>query len=118
MQGFKNFLLHEQIKKIDIDYLLPHKDDMETAVDSLSKGRPSFDTKPITVYPVGNNYVVADGHHRLLQAILDGDTEIKANILEQDPRITSAGTIELDSSNGRFYGLDDLLDNGWLINRL
>lgn len=110
------FLLNEAVVKlIAIDYILIDKENMEIAVDSLYKGRYSSDLRPIEVYRSGDKFVLSDGHHRLLQAILNGDDDIRAVILPEE--ITSRGTIELDSSE-RNYGLEDLLDNGYLVRRL
>jgi hypothetical protein len=54
------------LRKIAIENLLPDKDNMEVAVDSLHKGRYSSDKSPITAYKDKGKYIVADGHHRLL----------------------------------------------------
>jgi hypothetical protein len=108
---FRLFL--EQESLVDIEDLLPHKDDLEVAVHSLSQGRPSTDKSPINVY---QNKVVADGHHRLLQAILKGEARVKINTL---PGVVSTnGTIPLDFYDGDYYGLDSSLSNGWLLKRL
>jgi UDP-N-acetylmuramyl tripeptide synthase len=117
MGEFKEYVLG--VEEILINSILPDKDNMETAVDSLSKGMYSMDHKPIKVSRVGGKYVVLDGHHRLLQAILDGKDTIRAQVEDGGKYIGVSGTIELDSSSaGRFYGLDELLENGWLLNRL
>lgn len=106
------------VKKISIENLLPDKENMEVAVDSLRKGMRSSDNNPISVYKNKNKYIVADGHHRLLQSIINGDESINAKILDSDTPISTAGTIELDLFDGDYYGLDSSLENGWLIKRL
>lgn len=106
------------LKKISIEDLLPDKDNMEVAVDSLRKGMRSSDNNPISVYKNKNKYIVADGHHRLLQAIINGDASISAKILDSETPISTAGTVELDLYDGDYYGLDSSLENGWLIKRL
>jgi hypothetical protein len=106
------------LKKIAIEKLLPDKENMEVAVDSLYKGRYSSDKRPITAYKEKGKYIVADGHHRLLQAIIDGEAFMYVNILPSDHPISRKGTIKLDFLNGDYYGLDSSLENGWLINRL
>ena len=115
---FKLWLLSET--KIPIEDILPDKDNMETAVDSLRKGMTSNDNKPLKVYKLKNNqnkYVLADGHHRLLQAILAGKDSVDCIIDETE--ISDNDTIQLDPmADGDFYGLDATLENGWLINRL
>ena len=115
---FRLWLESSGIIELDIDSILPDRDNMETAVDSLSKGMYSMDRKPIKVYRVGDRYVVSDGHHRLLQAILDGEDTIRATVETSEVPITDSGTMELDSSKGRFYGLEDELENGWLLRKL
>jgi hypothetical protein len=116
--NFKQWLLSET--KIPIEDILPDKDNMETAVDSLRKGMTSNDNKPLKVYKLKNNqnkYVLADGHHRLLQAILAGKDSVDCIIDETE--ISDSDTIQLDPmADGDFYGLDATLENGWLINRL
>jgi hypothetical protein len=116
--NFKQWLLSET--KIPIEDILPDKDNMETAVDSLRKGMTSNDNKPLKVYKLKNNknkYVLADGHHRLLQAILAGKDSVDCIIDETE--ISDNDTIQLDlMADGDFYGLDATLENGWLINRL
>lgn len=106
------------VKKISIENLLPDKENMEVAVDSLRKGMRSSDNNPISVYKNKNKYIVADGHHRLLQSIINGDESINAKILNSDTPVSTAGTIELDLFDGDYYGLDSSLENGWLIKRL
>jgi len=106
------------IKKVDIEYLLPDKNNMEIAVDSLYKGRRSTDKKPIEVYPSEDKYIVADGHHRLLQAIINKDSSVPVKVLDNDGTITRNGTLELDYYDGDYYGLDNNLENGWLIKRI
>ena len=106
------------VKKISIENLLPDKDNMEVAVDSLRKGMRSSDNNPISVYKNKNKYIVADGHHRLLQSIINGDESINAKILHSDTPVSTTGTIELDLFDGDYYGLDSSLENGWLIKRL
>lgn len=103
--------------KIDIERLLPDKNNMEIAVDSLHKGMYSDDKRPIDVYKSGKKYIVADGHHRLLQAIINQEDSINVNILPYS-KISRNGTVALDLYNGDFYGLDSSLENGWLIKRL
>jgi hypothetical protein len=106
------------LKKVLIEDLLPDKDNMEVAVDSLHKGNYSSDDAPITVYENEGKYIVADGHHRLLQAIVNGEAYMRVKILHSDIPISTQGTIELDFSDGDYYGLDSSLENGWLIKRL
>jgi hypothetical protein len=106
------------VKKISIENLLPDKDNMEVAVDSLRKGMRSSDNNPISVYKNKNKYIVADGHHRLLQSIINGDESINAKILHSDTPVSTTGTIKLDLFDGDYYGLDSSLENGWLIKRL
>lgn len=116
--NFKLFFEQTSIEVVDIDDILPHKDDLEVAVDSLHKGMPSPDKRPIKLAKFNNKYILIDGHHRLLQSILDGNNTIKATVETPDYNISDNGTVELDSSLGNFYGLEDLLENGWLLNRL
>ena len=106
------------LKKVPIEDLFPDKDNMEVAVDSLRKGHYSSDDAPIKVYENEGKYIVADGHHRLLQAIVNGEAYMRAKILHSDIPISTQGTIELDFSDGDYYGLDSSLENGWLIKRL
>lgn len=115
--GFKKWFESSNVFKIDIEQLLPHKSDMEVAVHSLSQGRPSIDKTPIEVYKVNDKFVVANGHHRLLQAILQGSDKVLVKILPSTTPISANGTIDLDFYDGDYYGLDSKLENGWLINR-
>ena len=111
--------LESQIAKVDIENLLPHKQDMETAVHSLYNGRPSTDRSPIEVEPVGDGrYIVLNGHHRLLQAIMRGEAQVNISIKPTQKAPNLTGTIPLDFYDGDFYGLDSSLENGWLIKRL
>lgn len=106
--------------KISIDNILPDKNNMEIAVDPLRKGMMSNDNKPLKVYKSKNHpnkYVLGDGHHRLLQAILAGNDFVDCYI--DNNEISDNDTIQLDPlADGDFYGLDQTLENGWLINRL
>lgn len=118
MLSFLEFFLESVIKKVDIEYLLPDKNNMEIAVDSLRKGMRSMDNKPIEVYQSDDKYIVADGHHRLLQSIINGDASVMIKILYSETPISRNGTVELDFYSGDYYGLDETLENGWLIKRL
>ena len=115
---FKTWLESSGIITVDIEHLLPAKDDMEVAVHSLTQGRPSTDKGPLEVYQSGDKYIVANGHHRLLQAILRGDASVKVMVLPSTTPISAQGTIALDFYDGDFYGLDSSLNNGWLLKRL
>ena len=111
-------LFESIIRRVEIEHLLPDKNNMEVAVDSLRKGMQSPSKSPIEVYPSEDKYIVADGHHRLLQLIIDGELSVNVKILDSETPISRNGTIELDLYDGDYYGLDNKLDNGWLINRL
>jgi hypothetical protein len=115
---YYNHLNESIVKRIDIENLLPDKYNMEVAVDSLRKGMYSPSNKPIEVYASEDKYIVADGHHRLLQAIINGESSISVKILDSDKPMSRNGTIELDLYDGDYYGLGNNLENGWLINRL
>ncbi len=108
----------QNLKKVDIEKLLPDKDNMEVAVDSLYKGMESVDDSPIHVYKSDKKYIVADGHHRLLQAIIKGESTILVKILKSETPISRKGVVKLDFLDGDYYGLDSSLENGWLIPRL
>lgn len=118
MMTFGRFL-EAQVMKVDIENLLPHKSDMEVAVHSLYNGRPSTDRSPIEVEAVGDGkYVVVNGHHRLLQAIIRGDATVPVSVRSTTKPPSINGTIPLDFYDGDYYGLDSSLENGWLIKRL
>ena len=105
-----------KVINVSIDDILPDKYNMEIAVDSLHKGMYSDSNAPLEVYRDNDKYILSDGHHRLLQYILNGDND--ADVIVKDGKVSRKGTVDLDSSEGRYYGLDDSLENGWLINRL
>lgn len=111
-------LNNKKIVRIPIEYILPDKDNMEIAVDSLYKGRYSNDSNPLEVYKVGDKYVLSDGHHRLLELIVNGEASADVYILNPNSPISTDGTVELNLLDGDYYGLDNTLDNGWLIKRL
>jgi ParB-like chromosome segregation protein Spo0J len=115
---YYNHLTEAFIKRVDIENLLPDKDNMEVAVDSLRKGMQSPSSSPIEVYPSEDKYIVADGHHRLLQAIINGEASVNVKILDSEKPISRNGTIALDLYDGDYYGLDNNLESGWLIKRL
>jgi hypothetical protein len=113
---FQEWLNESGVVVVNIEDLLPAKDDMEVAIHSLQNGRPSTDTSPIQTYQVSDKYVVANGHHRLLQAILKGNASVKVIVLPGE--VSTRGTITLDFYDGDYYGLDSSLSNGWLLKRL
>jgi hypothetical protein len=118
INSFKKWFEHANIVNVDIEQLLPHRSDMEVAVHSLYNGRPSINKSPIEVYKTNDKFIVANGHHRLLQAILQGSAKVAVSILPNKTPVSTNGTIELDFYDGDYYGLDSKLENGWLINRL
>lgn len=97
--------------------MLPDKKNMEVAVDSLRKGMQSPSNSPIEVYASKDKYIVADGHHRLLQAIINGESSVNVKVLDSEKPMSRKGTVALDV-DGNYYGLDNNLENGWLIKRL
>jgi len=103
---------------VDIENLLPDKANMEVAIDSLRKGMRSEDTNPIKVYRSKDKYIVGDGHHRLLQAIVNGESTVNVKVLDSETPMSRTGTIALDSEDGDYYGLANNLDSGWMIKRL
>jgi hypothetical protein len=105
---------------VDIENLLPDKANMEVAIDSLRKGMRSDDTRPIDVYRSKDKYIVVDGHHRLLQAIVNGESTVTVNVkvLDSKTPMSRKGTIALDFEDGDYYGLANNLDSGWMIKRL
>jgi hypothetical protein len=117
-------LLYKQLNEgnvelvVDIEKLLPDKANMEVAVDSLRKGMRSEDTNPIKVYRSKDKYIVGDGHHRLLQAIVNGESTVNVKVLDSETPMSRTGTIALDSEDGDYYGLANNLDSGWMIKRL
>lgn len=106
------------VKQVNIENLLPDKKNMEVAVDSLRKGMQSLSNSPIEVYPSEDKYIVADGHHRLLQAIINGESSVNVKILDSEKPMSRKGTVVLDFLDGDYYGLDNNLESGWLIKRL
>jgi ATP-dependent exoDNAse (exonuclease V) alpha subunit len=118
LENLYSFALESKNQKVEIEELLPDKNNMEIAVDSLRKGMYASTDKPIEVYLSEDKYIVADGHHRLLQHIINGESSVIIKILTSDKPISRNGTIELDFYAGDYYGLDETLENGWLIKRL
>ena len=112
----KNIKLNEAtIREIPIGRILPDKTNMEIAVDSLSRRNYSHNIEPIKLYKSGKKFVVGDGHHRLLEAIISGKHSIEAKIHNEE--ISNSGTVKLDHKLP-YYGLDKSLDNGYLLGRL
>lgn len=103
---------------VNIEDIRPDKNNMEIAVDSLYKGMFSVDQGPIEVYKNRNKYVVSDGHHRLLQAIIRGAATVAVKVLPSKTVVPLRNTVKLDFLDGDYYGLDSSLSNGWLIKRL
>ena len=122
--NFQHWMTYEESNlcetQIRIEDILPDKNNMEVAVDSIRKGMDSSDSKPLKVYKLKNNkkkYVLGDGHHRLLQSILAGNKSIDCTIDKTE--LSGNSTIQLDPmADGDFYGLDQTLENGWLLKRL
>ena len=106
------------IKKVAIEDILVDKDNMEVAVDSLRKGMYSDSDAPLEVYKDegSDKYILGDGHHRLLKAIIDGEGYVMVRVKEGE--VGKGGTIGLDLYDGDYYGLDSGLENGWLIRRI
>lgn len=111
-------LAREKPLTVPIHAILPDKENLEVAADSLHRGHRSEDTRPLEVYRVGKRFVLADGHHRLLQAILAGDTTATVSPRETDRPPGTKYTVPLDP-DADLYGLPDRLPrNGWLLKRL
>jgi hypothetical protein len=115
---YYKYLNESIVKRVDIENLLPDKNNMEVAVDSLRKGMQSPSNSPIEVYVSEDKYIVADGHHRLLQAIINGESSVTVKVLDSEKPMSRNGTVALDFLDGDYYGLDNNLESGWLIKRL
>ena len=117
-ENLSNHMNESIVKRVDIENLLPDKNNMEVAVDSLRKGMQSPSNSPIEVYASEDKYIVADGHHRLLQAIINGESSVNVKVLDSEKPMSRNGTVALDFLDGDYYGLDNNLESGWLIKRL
>jgi hypothetical protein len=105
------------VRSVPLHHLLPDKENLELAVHSLHQGRPSDDDRPVEGYAAGDAYALADGHHRLLQAILGGQTEIALRVKPCATPPSTERTLALDPE-ADLYGLPESLKNGWLLSRL
>jgi len=117
-ENLSNHINESIVKRVDIENLLPDKNNMEVAVDSLRKGMQSPSNSPIEVYTSEDKYIVADGHHRLLQAIINGESSVNVKVLDSEKPMSRNGTVALDFLDGDYYGLNNNLESGWLIKRL
>lgn len=106
-----------EVRQVAIHDILPDKKNLELAVHSLHQGRPSEDNRPVEGYTFGDKYALADGHHRLLQAILAGKDSIPLKVKPSKKPPSTEWTISLNPDED-FYGLGTGLENGWLLNRM
>lgn len=114
-----------RVMTVPIERIVPDKDNMETAVHSLHQGRESITPdKPLKVDRIAGSRLLslADGHHRLLKGILDGDQYVDVVWNDNDDLGPSVMPKRKDmlrlNPDEDHYGLGDALENGWLLNRI
>lgn len=114
-----------RVMTVPIERIVPEKDNMETAVHSLHNGRDSVTPdKPLKVDRIAGSRLLslADGHHRLLRGILDGDTHIDVVWNDNDGLGPSVYPKRKDhlklNPDEEHFGLGTSLENGWLLNRI
>lgn len=105
--NFKLWL--ESTQQIDIASLIMDKENAGLAVHSLSQGRSSLTSGPVKVIQTPQGYVLTDGYHRTLQAILSGKDTIAATVEtpDYDPYVPPAARRYVYDADDEFYGLEE-----------
>jgi hypothetical protein len=65
---------------LSVNDLLLHRQSVVITMKDLIRGKFSHTSGPISVTSVNGRFVVGDGYHRLLQALLVGKTKFRAKI--------------------------------------
>ena len=81
MINFTEFLEENNKKfKILIKDIILNKDEIESAVDNISRGLRAITQGPLEVYyhPSEDKYELSNGYHRIIEALFQGKKEIEA----------------------------------------
>lgn len=105
-----------EVKTVPIASILPDKENLEEAVQNYRDGKRTGDSRPLEVYPypAKDKYVLADGHHRLIEAICDGKNEVEVRCRDHEFEKRPEGTVKLKDGKD-YYGLRKSLSNGDLL---
>lgn len=106
--------------QVPVEDVLPDRENLDIAADSLYHGRESQDTRPLEVYAAGDKYVLADGHHRFLRAVCDGKTHVAVSVREAEKPPSTEGTVTLDPDHedGKYGLTKSLPRNGFRVRKL
>lgn len=96
--------------RIPIQKLLIRKDDVVAAVGNLHRGYPSMTQGPLEVayHPKQKRYELVNGYHRLVEALLRGETEVTVQVKEiAEWGIPPRNTLYTPDYSARFKGLEE-----------
>lgn len=96
--------------RIPIQKLLISKDEIVSAVGNLHRGYPSMTQGPLEVayHPKQKKLQLVNGYHRLVEALLRGETEVTVQVKEiADWGIPPRNTLYTPDYSARFKGLEE-----------
>lgn len=111
MINFAEFLENNKKFTISIKNIILTKDEVESAVDNISRGLGSMTQGSLEVYyhPLQDKYELSNGYHRIIEALFQGKKEID---------VISKGTATWDfpqdifspDFNKKYFGMEDFIE--------
>lgn len=93
-------------KKIQIRQLTVSRQGIREALQDVAYGRPARTSGPVHVRTAGKRLFLLDGYHRVVEAILSGQSEVLA--VEGDSDYSIAGDL-IRFDNTALFGLEEVI---------
>ena len=109
---FKEWLIEENALEIPLNKLWGWNQKVREVVQNISLGKLSYSQgKPLIISRLDSprgHFFVLDGHHRVVEAIMNGQNTIQANLDEYTPRIERTGGAHKSMVNEKIRIIDAL----------
>ena len=105
---------------LPIGSLLLTKEEIQAAVDNLSRGLPSMTEGPLEVnyHPAIDKFQLTNGYHRLVEALMSGQSEVKVqNTGQATWKPPSHDDIYKPDWSARYYGMGNFIED-YLLRRI
>ena len=108
----------ENTLKLPIAAIVMTKDELQQAVENITRGYPAMTTGPVEVAILkSRRYQLVNGYHRMVQFLLNGQEDVVANIVKGEWRLPSKNERFVFKPDLPFKGLEDFIEP-YLLKRL
>jgi hypothetical protein len=105
---------------LPVGSLLLSKEEVQAAVDNLSRGLPSMTEGPVEInyHPSLGKFQLTNGYHRLVEALLRGQSEIKVhNTGEATWSPPNRSDLYKPDWDADYYGMEEFIES-YVLRRL